>query len=476
MSLSRRVTGGAALQLGARLFSSAVALVVTAVVLARTLPEAEYGRFCFYLTLYLLTMSLVDFGVNKAAIRLVAAGEETRGEVIDAAIRLKAIAGAAAFLIMSVLALVAEDGLGTRVGLVIAALHALGHGFGAASIGFEVDVRFRVPAQSVVIGQAVFLLGGLALALGSVDEASPYLIAWGSGLVVQNLWMWSRWRAVEPGKASRLDSALVRRLIREAAPLGLSAVAVAIYYYTDTLMLRPIHGEEEVAQYSTAYRLMGVGLMVPVLFSQVLFPVFTRCRQRGGDMLASAVHGASFYLALLATVGSVVLFSYAPEWLELVFGAPYRDAAPALRVVAVAMACVYLTYPHTTALIAIGRAADFTRITVVAAVLNVALNLAVLPTYGVVGAAATTLATEAFVLVASIWFLHRRVGFTGLSRRLLGPAALAAILAFTIHGPLEEVPWGLAIVATVGIGAVAAVLMSAFPFSLGVDEALLETE
>src|SRR5690606_32613017 len=129
MSLSRRVTGGAGWQLGARLFSSLVTFVVTAIVLARTLPADEYGRFHFHLTLYLLVMSLVDFGVNRAAIRMVAAGEAARREVLAAAVRLKFVGGAVGFVVACGVALAAEADATVRALLVIAASHALAHGF-----------------------------------------------------------------------------------------------------------------------------------------------------------------------------------------------------------------------------------------------------------------------------------------------------------------------------------------------------------
>lgn len=475
MSLSRRVTGGAVWQLGARLFSSTVMFVVTAVVMARALPEAEYGRFHFHLTLYLLVMSLVDFGVNKAAIRMVAAGEEARGEVLAAAVRLKTGVGVLGFLAMSAVALTSEPDQASRLLLVLAATHALAHGLGAASIGFEVDVDYRVPATSTLIGQTLFLAVGLGLAAAGVRAAAPYLVAWGAGLAAQNLRLWSVARQ-RGHVGTSPPRELVRRLAREALPLGLSAIAVAIYYYSDTLMLRPLHGEEEVARYATAYRLMTFGLMVPVLFSQVVFPIFTRCRQKSVELLREVMRASAFYLALLGALGFAILFGLAPDLLAAVYGEPYRDASPGLEVLAAAMLCVYLTYPHTTALIASGHAADFTRITAVAAVLNVVANLLVLPRYGAAGAAATTLFTEGFVLVASVVVVRFRTGVTGLSVRLLGPLVLGTLLVAALRGPLAGWPWGLAVLAAIAVAALAASLLRAFPFRLGVEEAHLEVE
>ena len=50
-------------------------------------------------------------------------------------------------------------------------------------------------------------------------------------------------------------------------------------------MLRPLAGEVAVARYSVAYRLMTFVLMVPVLVSNVLFPVYSRLWAPGGEAL-----------------------------------------------------------------------------------------------------------------------------------------------------------------------------------------------
>ena len=470
MTLSRRVRLGATHQLGARLFSSAVSFVVTAVVLARVLPEADYGVFNFYLTLFLLAMTLVDFGANRAAIRIVASGDEPREPVIRAAVWFKAIAGALAFVAIAAYVVTAESGVATRVLLVVAAAHALFHGYGGASVGFEVDVDFRVPARSVVVGYAIFLAGGLLLAAAGVEQAAPYLIAFGAGIAAQNVTLYLSARS-SGHVAAPLDLDVVRRLAREALPLGVSAVSVSIYYYADTVMLRPLRGAEDVAEYSVAYRLMSFGLMVPVLLSQVLFPVFTRCDGRSRELLSRAVRRAAFYLALVGGVGAVLAFAAAPSLLSLVFGGDYARAAPSLRVLAVAMLVVYLTYPHTTALIAAGRAATFTRITVFSAFLNVALNAMFLPAYGPVGAAWTTLATEGIVLAASVASLWRHRRVTAFSTGLLAPAIVAASLMALLQfiGAEARPFWQSAAVASI-VAVAAAWWSGALPFNLGVEE------
>jgi len=206
MSLSRRVGSGAILQLTARLGSAFVSFAITAVVLARVLDPAEYGRFHFWLTTFMLTLALQDLGVNRAAIRRVSAQEAALEPTIRSALKLKSWIGCGAFVILAAVALFAEDSLTATLWIVAASTHVLTHGLAAGSIPFEVAVDFKTPAIGVLLAALVFLLGGSALAIGGVRNADPYLVAYGAGLVAQNLWLWRARRCRSDSLRSRLPS------------------------------------------------------------------------------------------------------------------------------------------------------------------------------------------------------------------------------------------------------------------------------
>ena len=469
MTLSRRIQQGTSLQVGARLFSAATNFVLSAVLLARALTEGEFGLYQFYLTLFLLTMTLVDFGVNRAGVRMVAAKECQLRDAVIAAILLKTITGGFAFLVLSTIALLAEPESVTCWLLLLAAVHVLSHAAGSASIGFEVDLDFRIPAIGMVVGHALFLLLGLARYFGGVRQAAPYLVAWGAGIIAQNLLVLAAaWKRGQLGRG--LNRTILLQLTREALPLGVAAVAVALYFHIDTIMLRPLRGPEEVAVYAVAYRMMTVGLMVPALFMQVVFPVLTRCHEVSADLLRTVLRQCTFYMALIGGVAAAVLLALAPELLSLAFGDAYRVAAPSLRILALAMAAIFLCYPHSMALIAAGQAARFTRITLLAALLNLALNLLLIPRFGAEGAAGTTLATEMLVLLASVHAVRRHAGVTGFSARLLGVVLLVGAVLLTNcllgndHPFLVNLP-AIALIALAGT-----VLLKAWPLRIGVEE------
>ena len=69
--MPRRVWSGTLLQVAGRIFGSACTFATLAL-LARGLPQAEFGRYTFYLALFGVLDALADFGTGHAAVRLTA--------------------------------------------------------------------------------------------------------------------------------------------------------------------------------------------------------------------------------------------------------------------------------------------------------------------------------------------------------------------------------------------------------------------
>lgn len=97
---------------------------------------------------------------------------------------------------------------------------------------------------------------------------------------------------------------------------------------------------------------------------------------------------------------SVVLSVFAEPIVTLIFGHEYAPSAASLALLAISQAFAALTIPCAGLLIATGRGNIFGLINLTAVILNVVLNLTLIPLYGATGAA---LASMAGVLLMFSW-------------------------------------------------------------------------
>jgi putative peptidoglycan lipid II flippase len=142
-------------------------------------------------------------------------------------------------------------------------------------------------------------------------------------------------------------------------------------------------------------------------------------------------------VGLPLAAGGIVL---APGIVELAGGAGFADAAAPLRLLLPAGALAYVNGLFGYALIAKDRQRDALWLNVVGLVLNLALNLALVPSLGIVAAAGVTLGCEVVILGGS-WLLMRThyrffPSLAGAGKALAAALVMAAVLWPMRHGPV----------------------------------------
>ena len=448
MSLSRRVGLNTLWQLCGRLVTSTLAFVIVVLILPRVLTPEALGVFAFHLALYQLLVNVLDFGAGTIVIREASRDRARAGRLLGLLVRLKARFAAGAVVLLIAVALIHEGASFRSVLLCVAALHVLAHLPAAAGAIFAVDMVFVRQALVAVAGQVAWLAATLVLVLAGVREPAAYLLAFGLGFVVNGVlaWVLAADRVRVDFGASRAE---LSALWAQAWPAGVSVSAASVYFYIDQYMLRPLAGTEAVAQYSLPYRLMTFVLMVPVLFSQVILPVYSRLWADGREALRPFFVRTTRFLFALGAPVSACVWLVSRDVMALLFPPQYLAAAPALSILSLAIVCVFCAYPQVMLLLAAGEQRTLMKISVGGAALNVLANLWAIPRWGIEGAAGVTVGTEAFVLLASAVLAARRTGLhvplAALRRPALCAAAAAGALAVALpHLPESPLPRVLA--------------------------------
>lgn len=472
MSLSRRVSVNTLAQLGGRLVSSTITFVITALILPVQLGVAGFGIFAFYLTLYQLFATMLGFGADTIVIREASRDRSAAGRLIGMLILLKA-----RFAVVGILLLVAVaiwfEALGARTALLtLGALHLLCHAPSAAGAIFHVDMAFGRSALAGALGQVAWLASTLVMLAADVTEPAMYLVAFGMWAVVNGAlnYLWARARVVLDWSADREQR---RQLWRDAWPLGVSITMAATYFYIDTIMLRPMRGEVAVAHYSAAYRLMSFVLMVPVLFSQVVFPVLTRLWAAGSDAVNPFFQRVTRFLTALAVMFPAALWLVRRDVMALIYPEEFAVGALSLGILSLAIIPIFLAYPHIHLLLAAGHQRLMMRISFAGAVLNIGLNLVVIPRFGIEGAAATTVATELFIVLAAAIATWRKLGVAFSASLALRPLGCAVVTAVGLHfalGLIDADAAGWRVATGIGFGMVGVLLCGVLPLDLGGEE------
>jgi O-antigen/teichoic acid export membrane protein len=241
-------------------------------------------------------------------------------------------------------------------------------------------------------GIAVIALGG-----GLVAVCVAFVVVGVLGTIVAFALMFRRF--VRPRRDVRLSR--LPRLAWDAAPLAVQETLGQVTFRIDVVLLSLLTTSAVVGAYGAGYRILEATLFLAWSVATSVLPMYSYL-DRGSSPSLDRVFGASIKFGLvLALPIAAALVVCSRAVVDLLFGLEdYAETVDALRWLALAVA-VYPIGHLASALVAVRRAG---RITIVAsaavAFANVVLNLILIPIYGIVGAAATTLASE--LLLAGI--------------------------------------------------------------------------
>ncbi|TMF46218.1 MAG: flippase [Chloroflexi bacterium] len=267
----------------------------------------------------------------------------------------------------------------------------------------------------------------------------------------------SRWK--EPIEA-RLDPAFVRRVLAAGVPLALGFTITTVYAQLDVVLLQALKGFQMVGWYAAANRFIDAVAWIPQSAMGAVFPALSLVAATESRRLIFAYEKSFKMLAIVALPLAVGISVTADSLVTLAFGHAFDQSIPALRILAPSIALLFVNNAFIYTLTAINRQVDFTRLSLATLVVNVALNLLLIPPYGYLGAAAASTLTEAALFAGGLWLLRRQLA----PLRVVGSTGRAIASAAVMGGVLYPIrSWPLAIVVIVG----AAVYLAALFYARG---------
>ncbi len=403
-----RIVRTAALQIGGR--AGNIALGVAAVaLLARALGPDDFGVWSTAFAFVGIFGFLTDFGLVRVATQRMAADPEHEDRWLGALIATVAIAslGAFAITIAAIPLLADEDHIFAVTGLL--ALTILNSAPGALLAVFDSRVRAGVRIAVITANSVAWLAAICVLYVtdaGVVSFAIAFVVI--SALTAALEWGVTKRFARISIRAGRK---FWRPLVVQALPLGLAGVLVTVYYRIDSVIVFNISGPDEAGVYGAAYRFIDPIHFLPMSIMAAAFPVMSALYTSDRDRLRRLVQRAGEYLIVAAMGALAVTIVLAGPVIEALLGSGYERSATVLPILMLAFAFMSIGYLSGSLTPIVGKQWRLVWIAAGGAVLNVVLNLILVPPYGAVGASWATVATELIVNAWSLTVVFGALGF-----------------------------------------------------------------
>jgi O-antigen/teichoic acid export membrane protein len=430
--LGTRAVSNAVVILGARVVSRVVSLVVV-ITLANALGPNGYGRYTTLIAYSALVSVIADLGFNPLYTREAARNRHEIGAYLGTLLVLKVALAAAA---MVILAVTLRFGAGLQE-LILpgAALLAATAYANLLRNTFYAVGRAEFDAVAIIAEiaiQAAFIIAGARAHAGVTFFVWAYVASFLFTIIYSLVVI----RVFRLGQVRLgFDWRLVRRWFPLALPFAFTFFLTNLYFRADVPILQHFRDFAEVGWYQFAYKPFEALQFVPLAIQAVVYPLLGVYFVSDAGRLKTAYARFFKILVLLGwplTVGTFVLVHPIGRLFSL-----FAESEASLRILALAIVFLFANSAFYAMLNATNRQHLNAWATGLAAAINIALNLVLIPLYGYLAASATTVLTEASLCTLGWWFVQRhrpelRLEVISLGWRILLAGALMGVVLYPL--------------------------------------------
>lgn len=198
-----------------------------------------------------------------------------------------------------------------------------------------------------------------------------------------------------------------KSLIKNSVPFFLVNILNMLYFRIDTVMISLMRDFSEVGFYNTVFNVVKATLIIPIILSSVIYPVFSNLYHN--QFLLKSIYKRNFtQLLTISIVLTLILTLFSKQIVLLAFGKKFTVSSKALFILSLLLPFIFINKLNATALISVNLEKWPVYILISGVLINVTLNAMVIPWYGFVGAAVTTVITEIVIFAMLGWVFYRR--------------------------------------------------------------------
>lgn len=374
---------------------------------ARYLGPEKFGILNFAMAFVGLFGTISALGLQEIMVRDLVRNPEESNDILGTGFVLRVLGGIIVFgLVIGVISyLRPEDNL-TKTIVAILGLVQIFHASQVIEYWFESQVQskfivwtknlvflfiagFKV---SMILIQAPLIAFSWIIFLESVLVSIFSFVVY--GVKTGDLFSW---------KASFVKS---KRLLKDSWPLILSGLAVAVYMKIDQIMIGQIIGDEEVGIYSAAVRVSEIWYFIPMVITASVFPAIIEAKKKSEALYYNRLQKLYDLLVWMSIAVALPMSFLSSIIIEFLFGQVYSSAGTVLAIHIWAAVFVFLGVGSSKWFLIENRQILSLQRTLLGSVINVVINLILIPEFGAIGAAYATVISYAVAAFFSDLLQH----------------------------------------------------------------------
>ena len=360
---------------------------------ARFLGPSNFGLISYCSSYTAFFTSFCTLGINYIIVKELIDNPNNQGGIIGSTIVLRAVSSIlSAVMIVSVISIVDRNEYQTLIVAILCSIALVFQVFDTLNYWFQSKYQSKATAIATLI--AYLAVSGYRIALLALNkDVVWFAFATSVDYIVLALVLLLFYKYYK-GPRFSFSWKLSKSLLKKSYNYILSGMMVAIYSQTDKVMLKHMLSESEVGYYSIAATISTLWVFVLIAIIDSMSPTIINCHKNSKlefDRKNMQLYCLVFYISCLV---SIILLLFAHPIVVILYGEPFSESAGPLKVITWYVAFSYLGVARNTWIVCTNNQKYLKYIYASAALINVVLNLLLIPLWGAVGAAAASLITQ----------------------------------------------------------------------------------
>ena len=396
--LKNKIVKNASWIIGCKIIQSILGLIIS-MFTARYLGPSNYGIINYASSLVTFVAPIMNLGLSNILVNEVVQRPEEEGKIFGTAVGVSLIGALGCIVGVTGFAYVANRN--STETIIVCALYSLLLIFQAVDlVQYWFQAKYLSKYTSIVAVVAyfcvalykIFLLAtGKSIRWFAVANSIDFMIIAGALLVIYKKC---------GGMKMEFSLPVAKRMLSSSRHYILSSMMINMFSQSDKIMITLMIGEEYTGFYSAAVACAGITNFVFAAIIDSARPnIFSS--QKSGDLVAfesnvSDLYSIITYLSLAQCVGITIL---AKPIILILYGKAYMPAVAALQVIVWYSTFAYFGSVRNIWILAEQKQKYLWIMNLSGALINIVLNLVLIPIWGIIGAAVASLATQIFTNV-----------------------------------------------------------------------------
>lgn len=432
--------GGGIVALGI-VFEVAISFVAK-LLIARLFKPVEYGGLSLGITMMAMVSTVSLLGVNSGIGRFLPRSEsasERRGIIVSGfmiAVPSSIAAGAVLALLSPWIASELFGNPGLKDVLLIFALTIPIAGTMKMTIGCIQGLQQSLPKtyiQHITLPVIRFfgIVAVLIMGTGVMGVAIAYSVSYAAAMALGLYFVGTRTSLFSVGSQYIRSH---RRLLTYSLPLTISTMMSLVFSDIDTFMLGFYRGTFEVGVYNVAYPLAQLLIVSLAGFKFAFLPIISELHSENNLREMNMMYETATKWVSLLTLPALCIFILYPDVvISTTFGANYASGSTALSVLSLGFFVHVMLGFNGATLSAVGRTRRVMYANIFTSIINITMNILLIPEFGVLGAAVATTVSYFVLNILLSYQTYSILGISPVSNRTINPVFAGLITASILY-------------------------------------------